>query len=108
MKYTKLMSVLSKINNLYLPIVIYFDSGLIIKSMRNTGVFESCNCFEIDDDRFFEYYACAVEITEILQLPRSENYDLREIVVGKLIEISELNEPIRIESESRKIIWEKE
>jgi len=107
MQYTELMSVLSGTNENNQSIIIYFEDGLVFKSSRNTGAFESSNCLEMDDEQYLEYYACGVEITEILELPQSNNYEAGDVAVGKFIELSEINEPIRIETEDKEVIWEK-
>ena len=107
MKYTELMSVLSEANKDNQTIIIYFENGLVFKSCRNTGAFESSNCLEMDDKEYLEYYACGVEITEILNLPQDGSQGTLEIECGKLLEVSELNEPIRIEAEGKGIIWQK-
>ena len=107
MKYTELMNVLSEANKDNKTVIIYFENGLVFKSCRNTGAFESSNCLEMDDKEYLEYYACGVEITEILNFPQNGIQDTLEVECGKLFEISELNEPLRIETEDKKVIWQK-
>ncbi|MGI5900663.1 MAG: hypothetical protein ACOX8S_12255 [Christensenellales bacterium] len=80
---------------------------LYSKVSETQGVFESSNCLEMDDEQYFEYYACGVEITEIMRFSESNNYEVCGVAVGKLIEVSELNEPIRIEAEGKGVIWQK-
>jgi len=109
MKYTELMSVLDDCCDKQTTIVIYMDNGCIFKSTGNTGVFETNNSYDITEEGYSEYYACAVGITEILQNPETDNFnpEFGELKAGNLIEISEFNEPLKIELEDHTIIWEK-
>ena len=56
-------------------------------------------------DTTLEYYACAVRIKEILHRP-SGSYS-NSIKVGGFIEISELNEPLRIGTVDGTVLWKK-
>ena len=107
MKHTELMRILSEANKDKRIILIYFENGLAFKSCRNTGIFESSNCLDIDSPEYLEYYSCGVEITEILNLPLIGSQGSLEIDSGKLLEISELHEPLRIETEDGKVVWQK-
>lgn len=107
MKYTKLMAVLSEITtNPKKPIIVYLENGLVFQSSKNIGIYESDNALDLEDEQYFEYYACAIEVTKILSIPTHNNYNIDEFKIGSLIELSELNEPLKIELSNGKIIWE--
>ena len=98
--YTKLMSVLTTVCKQKMPIVIFLKNGAIIKSLSNVGVFETDNGLDFDDEGFLEYYACCVAVSEIIK-------DGVDTSIGEYIELSEYNEPERIETENGEVLWEK-
>jgi hypothetical protein len=98
------MSVIAQIGT-NAHIVIYFGDGFVVESINNLGVFETCNCLDVDDPKYHEYYACVVAVSKIVQNPQGP-YD-EEIKIGGLIEISELNEPLRVETSDGKTVWSK-
>lgn len=63
-------------------------------------MYESCNCLDEEDPNYKEYYACAIEITKIINAPK--NFEKNE---GDLIEISVENSPTIITLEDGTIIW---
>ena len=109
MKYTKLMHVLHSYVGNFEPIIFFFSNGLIFKTTQSIGVFETVNGKDYDDPLFYEYYARAFTIVAILQYPdkRTQNPRYGEVKVGSLFEVSELNEPCKIEDNKGNIIWEK-
>ena len=108
MKQTDLIIALAGITDNDLPITIYSENGFVFKSNKNTGVFESTNCLELDDPNYLEYYACCVEVTEIVTLTwNTANEKTEQFNIGDFIELSEINEPIKIETESKKVIWQR-
>ncbi|MBR5157189.1 MAG: hypothetical protein IKW59_05415 [Clostridia bacterium] len=100
MKYTNLMSVLSNVCKNKIPIKVFFENGIVIKSYSNIGVYETDNGLECDAEGYLEYYACSIKVSKIVQ-----NQD--DLEIGEYIELSEYNEPRRIEFENGEILWEK-
>jgi hypothetical protein len=105
MKYTKLMSMFSHIGT-NAHIVIYFENGLIVESEKNIGVFETDNCVDTNEFEYHEYYACGVTVSKIIQSPKE--ILPKEIIVDNLIEISELNEPLKIGTKDGSVLWSRE
>ena len=92
-----------------MEILIYWKNGLIIRNADgNTGSFETDNGLELDDENYLEYYACVVRIAEVIQEPNETiNPHFGEIKAGGYIEVSELNEPIKIETLDGTSLWQK-
>ena len=84
-------------------LTIYWANGLIIKGIIDTFS-ETDNCLDEDDPDYKEYYMCVIEITDIIRLPNQGTFNEK---VGDLMEISVLNEPIKIEEEGKGVIWKK-
>lgn len=108
MIYTNLMKILSKSCENKLTIIVYYKNGLVFESLSNTGVYESMNEYEMDDPNFIEYYAYAVQIPKILQNPTTNEPPVGDWIKNdKFLEISELNEPVKITLLDGTILWEK-
>ena len=103
MEWTNMLTVLNNCSKSAI-LNIYWSNGLIIKGIIDTFS-ETDNCLEENDPDYKEYYMCVVEITDIVQLPIQDIFNEK---VGDLIELSVLNEPIKIEREGKVIIWEKQ
>jgi hypothetical protein len=58
----------------------------------------------MDDPNYYEFYAAAIRMAEILALPKNESFDRKP---GELMEISEFNDPMRIETEDGTVIYER-
>lgn len=65
-------------------------------------MYESNNDFDMEDDEYMEFYACAFRIKKVIKKPKDKAYKR-----GSLIEISIENEPTRIILENGDVIWEK-
>ena len=101
---TELMKELSKSCRPDQAVILFFEDGLVFKSNKNTGVFESTNCLELEDPNFIEFYDCFFEISEILSSSSEMDSKIKQ---GNYFAISEHNEPIKIETEDKKVIWQK-
>ena len=104
MEWTSLMSVLLDCCKSKPALLVFWENNLCLKAGVTT-TYESENGLDMDDADYLEYYAAAILILEIMSLPESEDFDYE---VGELMEISILNEPIKIELEDGTVIWEKE
>ena len=82
---------------------VYWASGLIFDGFVDT-ISETTNCLDYDDPDLIEYYMCVFMITDVVQLSKTEPF-IGE--VGGLYELSELNEPIKIEVKEGEVIWQK-
>ena len=100
---TKLMEQLSKFCRPDQTVILFFESGLVFKSSKNTGVFESTNNLEPECIDFIEFYDCSFEVSEILQLPFKDGTEVKQ---GSYLAISEYGEPHKIETENKSIIWQ--
>jgi hypothetical protein len=108
MECTGLMVALATVGVNKYPLTVYFENGLVFNSAKNTGVFETDNCLHEADPKYLEYYACAVEISEIVSLPEIVyNEKMGKIEIGNLIELSEINEPSKIRQNDGRIIWQR-
>jgi hypothetical protein len=105
MKLNSLVSSLAGINNDWLPMTVYFDNGFIFKSVENTGVFESTNGLDMDDEGFFEYYAFFAKIAEVVALPENYRREEEPYKTGSFFELSEVNMPQKIELNNGEVIW---
>ncbi len=102
LKWTKCMDVLSDYCNGVTMLKINWSSGLSIIGMVDT-LSETDNCLDDDDPNYCEYYMAVVKIIKILQYPDTEPFRKRP---GELMEVSEFNEPSRIELEDGTIVFE--
>lgn len=110
MKYSNLMRILDVCCKNQTLITVKWDNGCIFKSNRDFGSSEAYNTIDEDDDVYEEYYACIVNILEIIQYPNEKQFapQYGELAIGSYLEISsEFNEPSQICSESGEILWEK-
>jgi len=110
MKYSNLMKVLDICCKNKTLITIKWNNGCIFKSNRNYGSSEAYTTLDENDDAYKEYFACIVNILEIIQYPVEKQFapQYGKLAVGSYLEISsEFNEPFQICSESGTIIWEK-
>lgn len=83
-------------------LTVYWPNGVIIDGFVDT-ISETCTCeLEEDDPNYREYYMCVMEITDIVELPKEVTFNEK---AGDLIELSVLNEPIRIETKEKCLIW---
>jgi len=91
-------------------IIIHWNGDLTIRSTGNTGVFEADNLLDLDDENYLEYYACAVYVSDILYASGQDviNPEFGSAEIGKFIEISELNEPTKIEATDGTVLWQKD
>ena len=108
MEWTKMIRALNNYDR-KTNLTTYWGNGAIINGIVDT-ISETCTCeLEEDDPNYIEYYMCVFEITQVLSPPSKNicNPYLGELKVGSLIEVSELNEPIKIEAEGKGIIWQK-
>jgi hypothetical protein len=108
MEWTNMIKALNNYNR-NTNLMTYWENGAIIKGVVDT-ISETCTC-EIDEDdpNYLEYYLCAFEVAQIISPPSKDirNPYFGELRIGSLIEVSELNEPIRIEAEGKGVIWQK-
>lgn len=103
MEWTAMMKALSKYNRKTI-LTVYWSNGVIINGFVDT-MSETSTCeLEEDDTNYKEYYMCVMEITDIVKLPRGVMFNEK---VGDLIELSILNEPIKIEEKGKSVIWKK-
>lgn len=103
MEWTNMMDVLSGYNRETI-LTVYWPNGIIIDGFVDT-MSETCTCeLEEDDPNYKEYYMCVLEITDIVELPKGIILNEK---VGDLMELSVLNEPLRIEVKGNDIIWQK-
>lgn len=92
-------------------VIIEWKDGTKIKVLLDT-FYETDNGLEIEEDGYEEYYACAITIQKVINLPneliQSINYPTRsEIKIGVGTEISYHNAPERIYTLNREMVWEK-
>jgi len=85
-------------------LTVYWPNGLIIKGFSD-GISETDNCLDEDDPDYKEYYMCVIKITDIVRLPNQGTFNEK---VGDLLEVSVLNEPIKIEEKGKSVIWKKQ
>jgi hypothetical protein len=103
MEWTNMMDVLSGYNH-NTTLTVYWPNGIIIDGFVDT-ISETCTCeLEEDDPNYQEYYMCVMKITDIVELPNNVEFNEKE---GDLIEISVLNEPLRIETKEEGVVWKK-
>ena len=110
MEYTELMRVLDRCLDQGQDIIIRWGDDLVIKSTGNTGVYESNNSLDMEDENYLDYYACAVYVADILCDSGKDiiKPEFGYLDVGELIEISELNEPTKIETTDGSVLWQKD
>ncbi|MPM99402.1 hypothetical protein SDC9_146593 [bioreactor metagenome] len=102
MEWNRMLTVLKSCSKSSI-LTIYWGNGLIIKGVIDTFS-ETDNSLEEDDPDYKEYYMCVIKIADIVRLPNQGPFNEK---VGDLIEVSILNEPIKIEEKGKGIIWEK-
>jgi len=99
------MPELAKMNPNNYPLKIYFKNGLVFSSSTSMGVYETNNCLDEDDPNYLEYYVCAVKISKIFHSPVVGCDDAaEEVKCGSMIELSEFNEPTRVEQNDGRVI----
>ena len=81
-------------------IIVKWENELVLKGKIDT-IYETDNGLEMDVDGYKEFFACALEILDILKNPQ-ENILLG---VGELTEISMENTPVEIMLEGNLVIW---
>lgn len=82
-------------------VIIKWKSGLEIKGKVDT-CYETDNGLEIEEEDYQEFYACAVEVIEILNMPGKIDYYIKK---GNLIEVSIQNKPKQVLLEDYTVIW---
>jgi hypothetical protein len=103
MEWTNMMNALSGCNR-ETVLTVYWQNGIIVDGFIDT-ISETCTCeLEEDSPNYQEYYMCAMEIADIVKLPKDITFKEK---VGDLIELSVLNEPVRIETKEKGVIWQK-
>ena len=101
MKWTDMINVLNCYRKQEI-LTVYLKNGVIIDGFVDT-ISESCTCeLEEDNPDYQEYYMCALEITDIIEIPEGI---LFEESVGDLIELSICNEPQKIIEKGKGVIW---
>jgi hypothetical protein len=90
-------------------VVIEWADGTKIKALLDT-FYETDNGLELDEEGYEEYYACAITVKEIINLPEKLYKSLiypekEEIDIGVGSEISYHNIPKRVCSINGEIIW---
>ena len=66
-------------------------------------IYETDNGFEIDEEGYQEYYACAFNVLVIINSSEEKS----NIEVGSLLEISMQDPPLRVMSDDGALVWEK-
>lgn len=79
-----------------------WDSGLKIKGEIDT-IYETDNGLEEGEDEFQEFFACVLNILELVRLPINGT----QVKTGSLIEISMQDPPAKICLLDGTVIWEK-
>ena len=102
MECTSMLTILNKLSSLDI-LTIYWTNNVIIKGTIDTFS-ETTNCLDDDDPSFKEYFMCVIQITDIVKLPYNSLFNEK---IGDLIELSEINEPLKIELSDGRVIWEK-
>lgn len=107
MEYTRLMSILDDFFDQQQPMILYWDGGCVIKGINGTGAFESSNMLELDDENYQEYYACGIEIKEIVASNNSPKcLEIQETLKnGYMVEITPFNEPLKVETVDGQVLW---
>ena len=99
------MNVLNDARDDEKKLVVYWSNGVIIEGFMDT-ISETSTCeLEEDDPNYLEYYMGIMEISDIIELSEGATFKGE---IGDLIELSVLNEPIRIEEKGKGIIWQKQ
>lgn len=88
-------------NGTFLRII--WNHGSVVLEGEIDTLFETYTVdLEDDDPGYMEYHACAFMIKRVVS-----NSEHKDIEPGRLIEVSVLNRPTRIELEDGSILWEK-
>jgi len=66
-------------------------------------IYETNNELEMDDENYEEFFACLVQVIEVINLPLGNTFST---TVGSLIEVTMKNAPKKITLEDGKILWE--
>lgn len=110
MEYTQLMAVLDDCCNRHIPMTIFWDNGCVFKSSGNLGSSETNNGLEPEEKGYLEYYACWVKVGEIMASPQrlASNTVCGNFKVGEGVELSLLNQPLKIEAEDGTLLWSRD
>ena len=81
-----------------------FYNGLVVEAKLET-FYETCNEYEMDEPEYMEYYACAIKIDKVHNLPR-EVMEEDNFKKGRLYEVSGYNLPQKIEANKGRVVWE--
>lgn len=97
----EMMKVISKYaNGTYLKVE--WGNGQLVLEGKIDTIYESNNGLEEEEDGYNEFYACALNIENIVN-----NLTNKKCHIGGLIEISVENEPSLITLDNGSIIWRK-
>ena len=114
MEYSKLMAALDGCFDDKTAIIIQWDDGCIIKSLENTGAFESDNCCEAEpgDENYREYYECGVRVDEIIAGADTPKGKLAAEALcsapDNYMEITDADAPLKIEAEDGTLFWHRD
>lgn len=96
-----LLSEISKYPN-GTKLIICWSNGLKINGEIDT-IYETDNGLEMEEDKYFEYYACAFRVLAILNFSKKKP----KFRVNELIEVSMQDAPFRVTLENETVVWEK-
>ena len=82
------------------PLVVHFANGLIVKSLSDTGIFETSA--EPEDEDYVGEFITVVKVVETLE-PGS---DYSVPIYNNYIEISLVNVPTKIALEDETVLWQ--
>ncbi|WP_416150221.1 hypothetical protein ACM26V_04330 [Salipaludibacillus sp. HK11] len=94
------VALLQSIKNTY-TLMFEWENGLKFKGKVDTS-YETDNGLEMDEPGYVEYYACAVEIQEIINQPELVGDNIK---VGNLIEVSIYNDLLSVSKDDGTVIW---
>jgi len=103
MKWIKMLTILNNCRKSDI-LTVNWGNGLVIKGVIDTFS-ETDNGLDEANPDYKEYYMCVIEITDIVKLPYNYLFNKK---IGDLVELSEVNEPMRIELDNGEVIWEKQ
>ncbi|WP_091573070.1 hypothetical protein [Melghirimyces thermohalophilus] len=81
-------------------LVVEWIDDLKIEGVIDT-IYETDNRFEMDEDGYREYFACALRVKAIVSQPA----DTKNIQLNSLIEVSSINPPSKICLKDGQPIW---
>lgn len=84
------------------PLQISWAGNVVIEGTVDT-IYETDNGEEIGEERYQEFYACAVLVEKVVR-----NLSGSPLAVNTLIEVSIENQPSKIELADGTVIWENE